>query len=259
MRQIGVSQGFGLVAEQEHDVAGLGLRLEELAAQARAVHGVGVLAALQGVARRPPEKTPFLRSTTDSREREMRTPAHFSISSAKRGSVEFGRPATGKDKRSSATASAHSAFTGAVPGATDILSASTPPLMKALRHKRTVSSRTSKASAILGLVHPNNVGKSARAWSASPRSRDRLRANNAPPLLFARHNRELARHDHDLESEQTMESRHPSVGRPKLLRLPGKFAKCDDAAMRESWGQTRSKLEAPRSRAAPGCNPGGTS
>src|SRR5215210_2859821 len=176
MRQIGMGEGFGLVAEQEHDVARLGLSLEQLSAQARPVHGIRILAALQRVAGPSPAEIPLWRSTTDSREREMRTPARVSISSARRGSVQFGRSATGADRTSSATARARSALTGAGPGAIDVFSASSPPVMKALRQKRTVSSRTPKAWAIWPLVQPDRVSKIARARSASPRSRAWLRA-----------------------------------------------------------------------------------
>ena len=116
MSQIGVGERFGFIPEQEHDIARLGLRLQELAAQAGAIHGVCILAALQGVARPAPAEIPFWRSTTDSREREMRTPERFSISSASRGKVQLGRSATGPDSTASATASARSALTGAGPG-----------------------------------------------------------------------------------------------------------------------------------------------
>src|SRR3954466_2736011 len=179
MRQIGMGEGFGLVAAQEHAVARLGLCLEQLSAQARPVHGIRILAALQRVAGSPPAEAPFFLSTTDSREGEMRTPARVSISSAKRGSVQFGRSATGPDRTSSATASARSALTGAGPGATNVFSASTPPVLKALRQKRTVSSRTPNASAIWALVQPKRVSKIARARSASPRSREWLRATSS--------------------------------------------------------------------------------
>src|SRR3954470_1007498 len=179
VRQVRVGEGFGLVCEQEHDVARLGLGLEQLSAQARPVHGVGVLPTFQCVAGSPPAKAPFFRSTTESREREMRTPARVSISSARRGSVQFGRSATGPDRTSSATARARSALTGAGPGATAVFRASMPPVMKALRQKRTVSSRTPKASAIWPLVQPDRVSKIARARSASPRSRERLSAIRA--------------------------------------------------------------------------------
>src|SRR5215210_6683683 len=179
VRQIGMGERFGLVREQKHDVTRLRLSLEQLSAQARPVHRVRILATLQGVARTPPAEIPLWRSTTDSREQEMRTPARLSLSSARRGSVQFGRSATGPDRTSSATASAHSALTGAGPGATDFFSASIPPVMKALRQKRTVSSRTPNASAIRPLVQPERVSKIARARSASPRSRAWLRATRS--------------------------------------------------------------------------------
>ena len=58
-------------------------------------------------------------------------------------------------------------------------SAATPPAAKALRHRRTVSSRTPNASAISGLVQPVSVKSTARARSASPRSREPARAKRA--------------------------------------------------------------------------------
>src|SRR3954452_403924 len=97
VREVRMGERFGLVAEEQHDVPGLSLRFEQLPAQARPVHGIRILAALQRVAGSPPAEAPFFLSTTDSREIEMRTPARISISSAKRGSVQFGRSATGPD------------------------------------------------------------------------------------------------------------------------------------------------------------------
>src|SRR5215210_385021 len=179
VRQVRMGKRFGLVCEQKHDVTRLRLSLEQLSAQARAVHSIRILPSLQRVARTPPAEIPLWRSTTDSREQEMHTPARVSISSARRGSVQFGRSATGPDRTSSATARARSALTGAGPGATDFFSASSPPVMKALRQNRTVSSRTPKASAIWALVQPDRVSKIARARSASPRSRERLRVISA--------------------------------------------------------------------------------
>src|SRR4051794_1738031 len=179
MREIGMGQGFRLVAKEKHDVAGLGLSLEQLSAQARPIHSVPILTSLQRVAGPSPAEAPFFLSTTDSREGEMRRPARLSISSARRGSVQFGRSPTGADRTSSATASARSALTGAGPGATAVFSASSPPVMKALRQKRTVSSRPPKAWAIWPLAQPDRVSKIARARSASPRSREWLRATSA--------------------------------------------------------------------------------
>ena len=123
MGQIGMGERFGLIPEQEHDIARLGLRFQELAAQAGAIHGIGVLAGFQSVARPAPAEIPLWRSTTDRREREIRTPERFSISSAKRGSVQLGRSATGPNSTASATVKAHAALTGAGPGATDFRSA----------------------------------------------------------------------------------------------------------------------------------------
>ena len=57
-----------------------------------------------------------------------------------------------------------------------VFSAATPPAVKSLRHRRTVSSRTPNASAILELVQPASVKSTARARSASPRSRELARA-----------------------------------------------------------------------------------
>src|SRR4051794_14089156 len=126
MRQVRMGEGFGLVGEQEHDIARLGLRFEQLPAQARSVHGVGVLPTFQRVAGSPPAEAPFFLSTTDSREREMRTPARVSISSANRGSVQLGRAATGPDRTSPATAKARPALTRAWPRATHVLLAPSP-------------------------------------------------------------------------------------------------------------------------------------
>jgi hypothetical protein len=49
--------------------------------------------------------------------------------------------------------------------------------VKSLRHRRTVSSRTPNAAAILELVQPASVKNTARARSASLRSRESARAN----------------------------------------------------------------------------------
>ena len=102
----------------------------------------------------------------------MRTPSCASISARSRGIVQLCRSATGASSRGVTTRKAVSLFTGAGPGATLAFSASIPPPIKALRHRRTVSSRTPNASAILGLVQPLSVSSTARARSASPRSRE---------------------------------------------------------------------------------------
>jgi len=86
--------------------------------------------------------------------------------------VQLGRSATGASSNGTITRSAASLFTGAGPGATVAFNTATPPRMKSLRRSRTVSSRTPNASAMRGLVQPVSVSSTARARSASPRSRE---------------------------------------------------------------------------------------
>src|SRR3954468_8727102 len=178
MGEIGMRQRLRLIAEQQYDIAGFGLCLEQLAAQPGTVHRLGVLTALQRVPGAAPTEIPFLRSTTESREAEIRRPARCSICAAKRRNVQFVRFATGTDKTSSATASAASALTGDAPGGLCVRRPATPPCMNLMRHRRTVSSRTPKASPIRPLDQPATVSKMARARSASPRSCEPANACN---------------------------------------------------------------------------------
>src|ERR1700676_4769922 len=114
--EIGVGERFRLVAEQQGDIAGFGLLLQQMQAQAGAIDRVGVLPALQGVARPTPGKAPFF-STTLSRDFEYRLPVRFSISSARRARVQSGRSDTPGANTSSITHKAARAFTGSGPGA----------------------------------------------------------------------------------------------------------------------------------------------
>jgi len=109
----------------------------------------------------------------------MLTPTCASISVRSRAIVQFARSATGSSSKGVTTRRAAS-LTGAGPGATLAFNPATPSLMKSPRHRRTVSSRTPKASAIRGLVQPASVRSTARARSASPRSREAARAASAP-------------------------------------------------------------------------------
>ena len=104
----------------------------------------------------------------------MRTPSRASISARRRGIVQLRRSATGCSSKGMATRKAASLFTGGGPGATLVFSAATPLTAKSLRHRRTA--RTPNASAILELVQPASVKSTARARSATPRSRDSARA-----------------------------------------------------------------------------------
>ena len=92
------------------------------------------------------------------------------------GIVQLRRSATGSSSNGVTTRKAASLFTGGGPGAMLVFSAATPPAEGSLRRRRTVSSRTPNASAILELVQPASVKSTARARSASPRSRESPRA-----------------------------------------------------------------------------------
>ena len=177
-RQIRVRQGLALVAVEENDVAGFGLGLAQLKAQSHAFDLVGNLAAFQRVPRPPPTEV-FFRSARDNCDLPILTPSRASISAMRRGIVQLGRSATGASSRGVTTRSAASVFTGGGPAATVAFNASTPPRANALRHSRTVSSRTPKASAMRGLVHPDSVSNIARARSASPRSREWANVSSA--------------------------------------------------------------------------------
>ena len=176
--EIGMGQRLALVAVEKNDVAGFGLTLAQMQAQADPIDLAGGLTSLQRVPGPPPAEL-FFRNALDSCDRLMLTPSRASISARRRGIVQFGRSATGASSRGVTTRKAASLFTGAGPGATLAFNASTPPAAKSLRHSRTVSSRTPNASAILGLVQPASVSNTARARSASPRSREPARAERA--------------------------------------------------------------------------------
>jgi hypothetical protein len=64
----GIAEGL---VDEAHEVAGQRLGLEQLQTQVRTRHRLWVVAAFQGVARPLAGKAPFLRNTTDSREREV--------------------------------------------------------------------------------------------------------------------------------------------------------------------------------------------
>ena len=94
-RQIRMGEGLRFIGEQQYDVASQRLLLEQLQTQARTRHRLRVLPAFQGVAGPFAGKAPLLRSTTDSRDREMRWPVRRSISAESRGNVQFVRFSTG--------------------------------------------------------------------------------------------------------------------------------------------------------------------
>ena len=176
--EIGMRQRLALVAVEQNNVTRFGLPFTQLQTQADPLHLARCLARLQRVPGSPPPEL-FFRNALDNCERLMRPPARASISARRRGIVQLGRSATGASSKGVTTRKAVSLFTGAGPGATLAFSAATSPLLKSLRHRRTVSSRTPNASAILALVQPASVSSKARALSASPRSRELARATSA--------------------------------------------------------------------------------
>jgi hypothetical protein len=128
--------------------------------------------------RRAADPSSFFRNALDNCERLIRTPSRASISARRRAIVQFVLSATGSSSNGVTTRNATALFTGSGPGATRVFNASTPPLVKSPRQRRTVSSRTPNASAIRGLLQPDSVNRTARALSASPRSRDVARTDN---------------------------------------------------------------------------------
>jgi hypothetical protein len=170
MGEMWMGERFRLVFEQQNDVAGLRLLLQETKAQAGAVDGDGVLPSLQRVPGPPPAEAPFLRITTLSRDFEIHSPVRASISSCNRGSVQFGRSETSSASTAETTESAARAFTGSGPGALRARRPATPSRANVQRQWRTLSGSTENASAIRTLDQPCSDSKIARARSASARS-----------------------------------------------------------------------------------------
>ena len=216
--EIGMRQRLALVAKEENNVACLGLLLAQLQAQADPFHLACCLTSLQRVPGPPPTEL-FFRNALDSCARLMLRPSRASISARRRGIVQLGRSATGSCSNGVTTRKAVALFTAGGPAATLARSASTPPAAKSLRHRRTVSSRTPNASAILGLVQPASVSSTARARSASPRSREPARTRKRGALLVARCHRRLARHATHPRIRVATELQNLSVGQPSRICL----------------------------------------
>jgi len=174
-----VRQGLALIAIEENDVAGLGLGLAQRKAQAPCVRSRRRFGGLSACAGAAASGSFFFAAPLDNCDLPILTPSRASISVMRRWIVQLVRSATGASSRGATTRSAASVFTGGGPGATVAFNASTPPRANSLRHRRTVSSRTLKASAMRGLVHPASVSKIARARSASPRSREWANVSSA--------------------------------------------------------------------------------
>ena len=85
------------------------------------------------------------------------------------------------------------------------------------RQRRTVSSRTPNASAIFGLVQPASVSSTARARSASPRSREPARAIRAPRCSLLAVTGDFPAMPHTCELVPTANCKtYPLVNRPEF-------------------------------------------
>src|ERR1700751_5337748 len=102
-------------------------------------------------------------STTLSRDFEMCSPVRRSISSCRRGRVQFARSATSGAKTCSITDNAACALAAAGPAALRARNPATPLRPKIHRQCRTLSGRTPNAAAIRSLVYPSNDNRMARA------------------------------------------------------------------------------------------------
>jgi hypothetical protein len=173
MGQVGVGRRFGFVPEQEADVAGRGLLLQEHEPQAGAIDRCGILPTSEAVARPAPTVAPF-RSTTLRWPEEIVSPVRASISRASRAKVQGARSATGSFSTSRAAASAASRLRGVRPDRGRARNAATPARATAERQRRTCSARTPRRDPTAALVSPASDHSTARARSASPRAPERL-------------------------------------------------------------------------------------
>jgi hypothetical protein len=179
-RKIRMRGDFGLIGKEELKLAGLGTTLERAQVLARGGNGLGVLPPLERVPRSPAAEPPFLRNKRLIQDWQMRTPLRRSISCCKRGSVQGGSLASrGASRILSSSESARSPRCPGRPGEWRTRSPSAPAWRYRPRQCRIVSARAETTSAMAALLQPSALSKTARARSASRRSRDRLSASSA--------------------------------------------------------------------------------
>lgn len=107
--EIGMGERLALVAVVQNDIARFGLLLAQSQTRADPFDLGSDLALLQRVPRPPPAE--LVRNALDNCDWLMRTPSRASISARRRGSVQFGRSATGSSSSGRATRNAASLFT----------------------------------------------------------------------------------------------------------------------------------------------------
>ena len=162
-----------------------GLGLAQLKAQAHARDLAGDLATFQAALAAAAASGSFFRSVLDNCDLPIRTPSRASISLIRRAIVQLRRLATGASKRGVDVAqrglALHRGWARAPRARLQRFNAAIGEITQ--RHRRTVSSRTPKASAMRGLVQPKSVSNIARARSASSHT---VSAINAPTLAQRR-------------------------------------------------------------------------
>ena len=165
-------QRLALIAVEKNNVARFGLLFAQLQAQAHPCHLSFRLTSLQRVPGPPPAELFFARPWTTAYAHAL---ARFDL-----GAEAGNRPVApvghrffqqgDDDAQGGFTLHRRRAWRNAGLQRCDTAGGGS------LRHRRTVSSRTPNASAILELVQPASVKSTARARSASPRSRKSPRA-----------------------------------------------------------------------------------
>src|SRR4051794_5267736 len=214
VRQVRMGERFGLVAEEQHDVTGLSLRFEQLPAQARPVHGVGVLPTFQRVAGSPPAEAPlFPQHDGQPRDRDAHACAHLDLIRQTRQ-----RPVRAIGHRRGQDLLGHRQ--GALS-----LDGSWPRRDRCLQRLEPPRPEGAAPEPHRILAHPEGLGDLAAGPARQgeqnrPRSVrfaaiPRVAQSNQRRFLFCVcPNRGFARHDPSLKSDQTMESRPASVGQP---------------------------------------------
>ena len=149
-------QRLALIAVEKNNVARFGLLFAQLQAQAHPFHLAFRLTSLQRVPGPPPAGTSFSQGLGQLRTADAHALARFDLG-AKAGDRPVAPVGHRFFQQGGDDAQGGLTLPGGGPRAMLVFNAATPPAVKSLRHRRTVSSRTPNASAILELVQPASV------------------------------------------------------------------------------------------------------
>jgi hypothetical protein len=169
--KIGMCQGFALIAEQEHDVACVGLHLAQLEPQTNTIDWRRGPDALSVCAAAGASGTPFFARHLG----ELRSGDCDPLAACDLLGKAGQRPVCsvrdrGREKRRGDFERGRGLYRRRPLGNSRLAGADPRHAWKSLRHSRIVSSRTPKASAIRLLVQAPSVNRMARARLASARS-----------------------------------------------------------------------------------------